>query len=311
MQAASKEIVIGVFRGGISAEKDVSLQSGKSVFEALKSRGYRVADCVVENDRFEHIAALVKENAVELAFIVMHGEFGEDGRIQAMFEDLGVAYTGSSPEASSIGMDKVETHRCLEEAGIPMADWLAFKNGDAVDAAALVARFGLPLVIKPSTAGSSVGVTIARDAGDILGGVRTALSHSPDALVEKFIDGREFTVGIIGETALPVVEIRTKAQFFDFHSKYLDDKTQEICPADISDPLRATMQERALAVFRAMGCRTLGRVDFRVDGEGNAFVLELNSIPGFTSHSLLPLAASKIGLSFADLCEKIVDLSVQ
>jgi D-alanine--D-alanine ligase len=311
MGASAKEIVIGVFRGGISPEKNVSLESGKSVFDALKSRGYRVVDCVVENDRVEHIEALVRDNGVELAFIVMHGEFGEDGRIQAMFEDMGIPYTGSGPEASWIAMDKVETHRCLEEAKIPMAQWCSFKDGDAVDAAALVARFGLPLVIKPSTAGSSVGVTVARDAGDIVGGVRTALSHSPDAVVEHFIDGREFTVGVVGETVLPVVEIRANAKFFDFHSKYVDDKTETICPAEISDALRETMQQRALEVFRAMQCRTLGRVDFRVDAEGNAFVLEMNSIPGFMSHSLLPLAASRIGLSFADLCEKIVSLSVE
>lgn len=306
-----KEVRIGIFRGGISSERSVSLESGKSVGEALKSRGYTVIDCVVENDRFEHIESLVKDNRLELVFIVMHGEFGEDGRVQAMLEKIGVPYVGSGPEASRIGMDKAETHRVLEKAGIPMASYAAYTTAEGVDIGGLVARFGIPLVIKPSTGGSSVGVTIAREQGDILGGIRTALSYSPEAIIEEFLDGREFTVGVVGDTVLPVIEIRPRAKFYDFHSKYQDDKTEFIVPAEISDDLRQTMQKNAQAVFRAMGCRTFGRIDFRTDAQGRPFVLEMNSIPGFTSHSLLPLAASKIGLSFSDLCEKIVALSVQ
>ena len=226
--------------------------------------------------------------------------------------ELGVPYTGSNPEASRISFDKVLTRNRLIEAGIPVADGdvlLRGKPSDSVDAIcpALVERFGLPLVIKPPREGSSIGVHIPKNLEDVPHALNLAFEFGDDVLIERFIAGRELTVGIVGDEVLPVVEIRPLAESYDFEAKYISDDTEYLIPAELSEEITAEAKRLAKATFEALGCRGLGRVDFRLSESGELFVLEMNNLPGFTSHSLVPKAAEAAGIAFPDLCRRIME----
>lgn len=294
---------IVVLAGGPGAEREVSLLSGKAVSEALTRLGHRVSVCDISPD---DLSALGRQ--ADCVFIALHGEFGEDGEVQAELEARGFKYSGSGVAASRMAMDKVEAKRAFEKANIPTPSYVVF---DAASLADFGNPVGIPAVVKPVGSGSSVDTTIARTSEVLRAAVSGLVESYGQALVERYIDGPELTVGVLGEQALPVCEIRTKREFYDYKAKYIDDDTQYLFDLDLPSELLQRVQKLSIAAHNALGCRVFSRVDWMVDGETlEPFVLEINTIPGFTSHSLVPKAAARVGLSFDDLCQRIVELSL-
>lgn len=286
-----------VLKGGFTAERDVSLRSGAAIARGLRAKGYAVTEIDVESREF---ALPPKTDAV---FIALHGEFGEDGELQAILESKGIPYTGSGPESLRVAFDKKLTRETLAAAGIPVP------AGAILTAPSPVCPIALPAVVKPTRQGSSVGCHRVFDADDWFDAVRDALSYHGEAVVETYIPGRELTVGVVGDQVLPVVEIRAPEGYYDYRAKYTKGLTEYLCPAPLKVAETEEAQVLAMRVFRALGAEGLGRVDFRLTPEGGLFVLELNSIPGFTETSLLPKAAAAAGIDFATLCDRILNLA--
>ena len=298
---------IGVLYGGFSNEREISLLSGEAVAAALSGAGHPVRRIDVDKS-FGH-EGLDALGGVGLVFIVLHGEFGEDGQVQEILERWGIPYTGSGPQASRLAMDKVAAKKIFVREGVSTPRWEVSPR--KAKPKELVARLGLPLVVKPSASGSSIGVTIVQKVGDLPAALAEAGRHQGVPLVEEFIAGRELTVGILGDAALPAIELRPKARFYDYRAKYADDAgTEYLCPAPVSPEETAAAQALALAAHRALGCRDFSRVDLRLSPAGKLFVLEVNTIPGFTGHSLLPKAAAQVGISFAALAERIAEMAL-
>ena len=293
-----KDLTIGVFRGGVSPERDISLLSGENVIKALADRGYKIEDVDLKANREDEIIEIVNSKNIDLAFIALHGEFGEDGQIQKIFEDNNILFTGSGSEASFLAMDKIKTRKILEEERLPLPK--SFTDISSI------CPSDFPLVLKPSSSGSSIGVRIVRNQAELEEGLSFLSKSFSNILIEEYIPGRELTAGILGDTPLPVVEIVFENSFFDYSCKYSNNLSRAVVPADIPDSLSKEIQDIAFKVYKVLGCRHFGRVDFRLSDNMRPYVLELNSIPGLTSHSLLPLAAKNIGISFSSLCEDIV-----
>ncbi len=296
-------MIIGVLAGGVSSEREISLRSGRAVYEALKKEGYQVKFL----DIFDNIYDTIKNSRIDAAFLALHGRFGEDGAMQAMLERLKIPYTGSGVKASRLALDKIASKKIFEKRGIPTPRFAVFEKGarDIKDAAAMI---GWPVVVKPRLEGSSIGLSVARDIKGLRRAVEKAFKYGDEILLEEFIDGREITVGILGKRALPVVEIITPGGVYDTNAKYRDKRTRYIVPAQLSDRLSKRAQRLGLAAHQSLGCRAISRVDMRVDGDNNIFVLEVNSIPGMTERSLLPKAACAAGISFSQLCVKLLNL---
>jgi D-alanine-D-alanine ligase len=284
-------------KGGFSAERDISLRSGEAVARGLRSCGYAVTEVDIESDAFDVPVA------ADAVFIALHGEFGEDGGVQEILDRKGIPYTGSGPEACRLAFDKRLTREALGSAGI------AVPEGRIVTKPSPLSPLPLPVVVKPTRQGSSFGCHRVIDPDDWHLAVRDALSYHAEAVVEAFIPGRELTVGIVGDRALPVVEIRAPAGEYDYRAKYTAGLTEYLCPAPLKVAETEAAQELALKVFKALGASGFGRVDFRMTPDGELFVLELNSIPGFTETSLLPKAAQVAGLRFSELCDRILNLA--
>ncbi|MCX7804217.1 MAG: D-alanine--D-alanine ligase [Planctomycetota bacterium] len=304
--------VVGVLYGGPSAEREVSLASGDAVASALARAGFDVRRLEM---RDEDVGGLVGGSGADVAFLALHGEFGEDGQVQAILERIGIPYTGSPPAASANAMDKHAAKRLFVAAGIPTPPWIL---ADRPRAAREVLESGFvpPLVVKPVGAGSSIGVTIVRRAEDLEPAIGKALEVSRPALIETFIAGREFTVGVLDDErgcpqALPPIELVVSRDFYDYTAKYSDEGgTRYICPADTGEEITERLQATALAAHRVLGCRHMSRTDIRMDRSGGLWVLEVNTIPGFTSHSLLPKAAMAAGITFEELCARLVRLAL-
>jgi len=288
---------VTVLKGGFTAEREVSLRSGAAIARGLRAKGYAVEELDVESREFE---LPPKTDAV---FIALHGEFGEDGELQAILESKGVPYTGSGPASCRLAFDKRLTRETLAAEGIPVP------SGAIVTAPSPACPIALPAVVKPTRQGSSVGCHRVFDAEGWFDAVRDALSYHGEAVVEAYIPGRELTVGVVGDQVLPVVEIRTPEGYYDYRAKYTKGLTEYLCPAPLKAAETGEAQALAMRVFRALGAEGLGRVDFRLTPEGGLFVLELNSIPGFTETSLLPKAAAAAGIDFATLCDRILNLA--
>ncbi len=290
---------IAVLMGGTSSERAVSLASGTAVAEALRKEGYDVAPVVLDEDRLESLP-----EGVEAVFLALHGGYGENGGIQADLDRLRVPYTGPGAAASRLAMDKVATKQVLEAAGVPTPAYEVLRPG--LDVTALP----LPVVVKPPRDGSSVGISKVTEAGqwaDALAAAR-AVDADGEALVESYIPGREWTVGVVAGEALPVVEIRAPGGWYGFEAKYTKGLTEYVFPDSADDePFAAECRVLALLAFGAIGCRGVSRVDFRVDPDGRPFVLEVNTIPGFTATSLLPKAAARAGIGFGALCVKLLE----
>jgi len=294
-----------VLAGGPGVEREVSLQSGTAVHNALARLGHRP---ILRDISPADLAVL--EIPVDFVFIALHGEFGEDGAVQAELDRRGIRYSGCDADASQTAMDKVKTKRLAIEAGVKTP---AFEvaSRDTVDG--IAHRFGAPAVVKPVDSGSSVDITIARSSNVLQNAAQQVVTKYGHALVERFVAGPELTVGILGDEALPVCEIRTQREFYDYDAKYLDDDTEYLFDLDpnLSDDAVTRVQEQSLTVHRALGCRVLSRVDWIVDeNTGEPNLLEVNTIPGFTSHSLVPKAAARVGIDFDQLCQRVVELSL-
>ncbi len=292
---------IGVLLGGLSSEREISLRTGKAVLAALQGAGYNAVAIDAGRDLSQRLAA----EGVEVAFIALHGRYGEDGTVQGLLELLGIPYTGSGVMASSVAMDKVTTKQLLLFHSIPTPAFRVLRRGeDAAGAVAKTDRF--PVVVKPSREGSTIGVTIAADGSAMARGIEEALKLDDLVLIEEYIAGAEVTVGVLEGEALPVIQVVPKGGFYDFHAKYTAGQTEYLLPAPLEPKLYARLQQASVAAFRALGCAGAGRVDFMVRGD-EFYCLEVNTIPGMTETSLLPKAAAQAGICFAELAERILE----
>lgn len=291
---------IGVLMGGLSGEREVSLRTGRAVLAALEEKGYRVAAIDAGRD----LALRLLEAQIDVAFVALHGRYGEDGTVQGLLELMGIPYTGSGVLASSLAMDKRMTKRLLEQAGIPVAEGEVFCAGDDLeDFVARERRY--PVVAKPNREGSTLGVTIAQTPEELRTGLEEALAHDAVVLVETYVAGAELTVGVLGGMPLPVIQIVPKSGFYDYTSKYTAGQTEYLLPAPIPALLTRDLQRAAEEACRVLGCRGAARVDF-IAGEDGWVCLEVNTIPGMTGTSLLPKAAAEAGIPFGDLCEQLL-----
>jgi len=298
---------IAVLMGGTSAEREVSLRSGHAVAEALRSRGHQATEIDITA---EDISPVVSA-APEVAFIALHGEFGEDGGIQAMLEDAGIPYTGSDPQASRAGMDKMASKCFFITHDVPTPPFRLVTSTQQWNyIAEAVDEIGFPLIIKPLRQGSSIGISIVQKKDEVASALSCAFKYGHQALLERFVTGREFTVGILGNQPLPVIELRPRQPFFNYEAKYSDSETEFITQPEISRDTYEQLQEMSAAAHMALGCCHLSRVDLMLENDGCAYVLEVNTIPGCTKRSLLPLAAREAGMSFAEMCERIIEMAL-
>jgi D-alanine-D-alanine ligase len=288
--------------GGPSSEREISLLSGNAVLKALVDRGVDAhAFDPAERDLWE-----LKREGFERAFIALHGRFGEDGTVQGALEVLGIAYTGSGVMASALAMDKWRTKLVWLASGVPTPRYrVATEHTDWMQ---VVAELGLPLIVKPAREGSTIGLTkvTAVDHDELGVAYREAATHDDLVLIEEFVQGRELTVGILGDTALPAIRIEAPHGNYDYHNKYFSDETKYFCPAGLSDEQEHAIRAASLAAFRVIGASGWGRLDLILRDDDSYSFLELNTSPGMTGHSLVPMAAKQAGISFADLCIEIL-----
>ncbi len=292
---------VAVLLGGKSAEREVSLKSGTMVLNALRSRG---VDAHGFDPRERDVTALVKER-FDRAFIALHGRFGEDGTVQGVLEWLGIPYTGSGVLASALAMDKLRTKRIWQAEALPTAPYAVLTRES--DLKAVARRLGTPLFVKPASEGSSVGMTKVKRAADLEEAFALAVNYDPVVIAEKFVDGPELTVGILGEQVLPIIRIETPREFYDYEAKYLAADTRYLIPCGLPKARETQLQALCLRAFRALGCSGWGRVDLMLNRRGRPYLLEANTSPGMTDHSLVPMAARAIGLSYEDLCIKVLE----
>lgn len=295
---------VTVLAGGPGAEREVSLCSGAAVTDALRRLGHRVECRDIGPD---DLSAL--DRAADVVFIALHGEFGEDGAIQSILESRGTVYTGSGSAASRLAMDKALAKRRFDECGIPTPK---YEIVDRSSVAGIAERFPIPAVVKPISSGSSVDTSIARTPEALRAAATTLVERYGLGLVEQYIRGPELTIGILGDEALPVCEIRTQREFYDYQAKYLDEDTQYLFDLSLPKAVIENVERLALAAHRALGCCVFSRVDCMIDAATHEpYFLEINTIPGFTSHSLVPKAAARRGMSFDQLCQRIMELSLR
>lgn len=300
---------IGVLMGGQSSERNISLRTGRAVHQSLIRQGYDA----VAIDVTEHLYNDLMDRKVAIAFLALHGPGGEDGTIQGFLETIGMPYTGSGVMASAVGMHKVVTKTVLAAHDIPVPSGTVVRQGVVPSLAALLraARLKLPVVVKPASQGSTIGVTIVRQSKQWRGALALAHRYDADAMVEAFVPGHEVTVSVLGRSAgpprvLPAVEIVAPDGFYDFTAKYQKGMTRYLCPAPLSHKLLRWIEELGRRVFQVVGCHGAARVDFRVTPKGRPYVLEINTVPGMTETSLLPMAAAQAGLDYDSLVEWIL-----
>ncbi|HVM62137.1 MAG TPA: D-alanine--D-alanine ligase [Verrucomicrobiae bacterium] len=297
-----KQLKIAVLMGGPSAEREVSLRSGTAVANALAAGGARVVPMDIRDATFTIPAD------VDVAFLALHGTFGEDGSLQRILDDRGIVYTGSGPEASARAFDKIAAKQAFVAAGVPTPAYEVFEVGQLPRSR--VARLGFPLVVKPSRQGSSVGISIVEQGDGLDAACELAGRYDPRLLAEQFVSGRELTIGILDGRALPVVEIRPKKGFYNYQAKYTKGATEYLAPASLDRNIESQAKAMALRAHDCLGCRDYSRVDLMLSAVGELFVLEVNTIPGFTETSLLPKAARAAGIEFPELCARLVQLAL-
>lgn len=299
-KAQMQQKKIGVLYGGISAEREISLKTGAAVLKALQELGYQAVGIDVGQD----LPAQLKEAGVEVAFIALHGRFGEDGRVQGLLEMLQIPYTGSGVLASSLAIDKVATKQLLIYHELPTPGFEVVKSSEQAERLVRDCRH-LPLVVKPSREGSTIGISIVKSAEALRHGLDTAAALDSTVLVEEFIDGLELTASVLNGEALPIIQIVPKGGFYDFHAKYTAGQTEYLLPAPLNASVYTRIQQVAVEACAALGCRGAARVDFMLR-EKEFYCLEVNTIPGMTETSLLPKAAQAAGIDFGRLVEMIL-----
>jgi D-alanine-D-alanine ligase len=312
-QAGARPLRVAVLKGGRSLERQVSLRSGARVEDALRRLGHEVVPIDVGLDLIQRL----RETAPDAAFIAMHGRDGEDGTVQELLEILDVPYTGSGVLGCVRAMDKVLAKHLMIEAGIPTPEFFAFNEtafrelGAADALAAIEERLEFPIVVKPSSQGSALGIKFARSAADVPAALVAAFSYDWKVLLERHVDGRDLAVSILDDEPLPVVEAVPQGdEFYDFQARYEIGRTSFVCPARIPGGLAERAQELAVRTYRLLGCHAFARVDLMLSADGELFVLEANPIPGLTDTSLLPQAAEAAGISFDGLVSRILALAV-
>jgi D-alanine-D-alanine ligase len=298
---------VAVLLGGNSAEREVSLQSGSAVLAGLREAGI---DAYAVDPRDIPVTSL-KEEGYDRVFIALHGRGGEDGTLQGMLDLMGMPYTGSGVMASAITMDKQRTKLLWQGAGLPVAPSVTLNAHDGFTAslAIQVAALGMPVIIKPSREGSSVGMSKVTTADELADALELAFKYDDEVLVEKWLSGPEYTVAVLGEETLPSIRIQPAGIFYDYEAKYLSDDTRYFCPAGLSDEREAELQDLAIRAWQVLGCSGWGRVDVMEDSDGSFRLLEVNTAPGMTSHSLVPMAARQAGMSFPQLVTRILELA--
>jgi D-alanine-D-alanine ligase len=293
-----KALHLAVLMGGPGSEREVSLRSGAAVARAFRGAGYRVSEVDVKGPDFE------LPDGTDLCINMIHGTFGEDGQIQAILDRRGVAYTGEGESASRIAFDKLASKELFVRAGVPTPR-------SEVIAPGAKPTLALPIVVKAPREGSSVGVHLVREAGQLEAALADCANLDREILIEELVEGRELTVGVVGDRAMAVVEIRPHEGFYDYAHKYTKGASEYFCPAPLDEATTRRVQETALAAHRALGLEVYSRVDILLRADGELFVLEANTIPGMTETSLLPKAAAAVGIDFLSLCEEIARLSLQ
>jgi len=292
---------VGVLLGGRSAEREVSLKSGTMVLAALRSRG---VDAHPFDPADRGLDALLDER-YDRVFIALHGRFGEDGTLQGALEWLGIPYTGSGVLASALAMDKLRAKLVWQARGLPTPPYEILAAH--ADLSAVAARLGLPLMVKPVCEGSSLGMSKVRETAALEEAYALAVNYDRVVMAEKFVEGAELTVGILGEDVLPIIKLETPHDFYDYQAKYISDDTRYILPSGLPAARERELQALSREAFAALGCRGWGRVDLMLDAAGAPYLLEVNTAPGMTDHSLVPMAARAVGLSYEDLCLRILE----
>ena len=304
MGVVNSNLKIAVLTGGIGAERDISIQSGQCVSQALKSAGFNVITADIQPDNLD----ILEDSTIDVFFPALHGEFGEDGRLQQILKDKSLVYTGSGPTASKLAFDKIASKKLFSKAAVTTPEAVEFNaESDISQIEKRLKYFKDGYVIKPINQGSSVGVSIISDLQQVFSIADQILNEFGDCMIEQFIPGREITVGILKESTLPIIEIRSQTGFYDYQAKYIDEQTEYLFDTIKDTDLIAKIEQYAMDCFCALGCRHFARVDFILSEQEIPYVLEVNTIPGFTTHSLLPKAAAKADLTMSDLCSKIVE----
>jgi D-alanine-D-alanine ligase len=291
---------VAVLMGGHSSEREISLLSGNAVLAALRRRG---VDAHAFDPAEQPLEDLKREGFTR-AFVALHGRYGEDGTVQGALELLGIPYTGSGVMASALAMDKWRTKLIWQAVGVPTPRYALLMEDS--DADALVQKLGLPLIVKPACEGSTIGLTKVTAAEQLADAYRLASKYDPLVLVEEFISGQELTVSILGERALPIVRIQPVVELYDYQAKYFSDDTKYFCPSGLPDAIESALQTQALEAYQVVGCEGWGRVDLILDPADRAYFLEVNTSPGMTSHSLVPMAAKHAGIDFEELVVRIL-----
>ena len=303
-----KQQKIAVLMGGTSAEREVSLNSGNAVLNALRTQGYDAHPV----DPKEVPVLELKQQGFERVFNILHGRGGEDGIIQGALEQIGLPYTGCDVMTSALTMDKMRTKMLWKGFGLPIAEMeiVTKENVTELNPSKIVERLGLPLMVKPSREGSSVGLTKVNAVEELTAAVETALECDDTVLIEEWLSGVEMTVPVLDNQVLPAVQIIPDGEFYDYHAKYISDNTQYICPAPLSKAREEELHKLVKAAYDAVGCRGWSRIDVMTDSKGEFRLVEVNTTPGMTSHSLFPKSAATIGYTFEQLVERILELSV-
>ena len=297
---------IAVLMGGNSAEREVSLHSGEAVVGALQRTGTDVFACDYEGDIRNYLANLVEADVV---FMALHGGEGENGTVQRILEEESIVYTGSGPDASALAMDKLASKKLMVENELPTPGWDFFSSSEDFEAFGEKNR-NYPLIVKPNGEGSTVGLTIVKSEAKLLPAVQTAEKCNSGILLEEYIPGRELTIGILGEETLPCIEILPSHDHYDYECKYTAGMSNYICPAEMPAALASQLAQSSLAIHNLLSCRHYSRVDFRLTPEDSFFCLEVNTLPGLTDTSLVPKAASIMGISFEDLVLKLCEMAL-
>lgn len=303
----SNSINVAVLMGGVSSEREISLRSGREVSGALQKAGYQVLDIVVDDTDVEELDA----HDIDVAFIALHGTFGEDGGIQELLGNKDIPYTGSGVLASKLAMNKIEAKKIFVNNGLSTPDYAEVSrfHSDS-DLTEIIKLIGMPVVVKPAMEGSSIGVKMAKDKNELRLGIEDASKYGDCIIVERYIEGRELTVGILIDNPLPIVEIKPGACFYNYCSKYQDHQTRYLTSVDMAHEVYKNIQLLAKQAHTVLGCRDISRVDIILGNDGYPYLLEVNTIPGFTKRSLFPMAAKAANIEFVQLCDILVTEAV-